>query len=85
MPLEFQPVDKEPEFPTRPALMKEKAASNIAWTMVLAYVVLIGIPLLLVLFSVATPSEAVDLMKTVAAVLGGPVGAVIGYYYRATR
>jgi hypothetical protein len=64
---------------------KEKYAGILALIMVVGYLILPTIPMVLLWASSATSPDAIDLVKTVAAVLGGPVGAVLGYYYRVTR
>ena len=75
--------DYEPYVPKESReIQKEKAAARIAQGMVLGLLLLLFVPLLLLGLSVVEPAEAVDLIKTIAAVLGGPVGAVLGYYFR---
>lgn len=49
---------------------------RIAMVMVLGFLILLGIPLI--------RSEE-DLLKTIASILAGPVGAVLGYYFGVRR
>ena len=62
-------------------VIKEKAAYKIAKIMTSSYMILLAIPFLLLFGAWVNPTESADLIKTMGAVLGGPVGAVIGYYF----
>ena len=64
---------------------REKAAFWIALILVVGFLFLIGVPYIYLFthpVSGSIVAEVVDLIKTVAAVLSGVVGAVVGYYFR---
>jgi len=60
--------------------VKERTASTLAKILVFVFLVLLAVPYLYLLRGNVT--DAIDLMKTVAATLSGLVGAVFGYYFR---
>jgi hypothetical protein len=60
--------------------IKEEAAKEIARILVIGFIILLTVPYLYLLSG--SVAEVIDLMKTVAAVLSGLVGAVFGYYFR---
>jgi hypothetical protein len=66
---------------------REKAAKLIATILTVSFVVLLGLPLLLFIGSSPTivAPTVTDLIKTIASVFSGLVGAVIGYYFRSTQ
>jgi hypothetical protein len=74
---------------TPPTLLREMSASRIALIIVSGFFLLLGLPFVYLFLGVqpadATATkiaEVIDLIKTVAAVLSGIVGSVLGYYFR---
>ncbi len=63
---------------------KEKHASiqrRIAMFTARAYFILLATPLVLIAFKTITVNDAIELIKTIAAVLGGIVGMVWVFYF----
>lgn len=57
----------------------------IAMTVVVGFIVLLIIPLVECAYGTISESEAADLVKTVAAVFGGAVGAVTAFYFATAK
>ena len=63
--------------------LRERAAVCIALVLVVGFLALLFFPFIyLFTTSGATVADAIDLIKTVSAVLSGTIGAVLGYYFR---
>lgn len=60
---------------------RESTQKAIAMITAKAFFFLLGFPLFLVMIKFITVTEAVELIKTIAAVLGGIVGMVWGFYF----
>ena len=60
---------------------RESTQKAIAMITAKAFFLLLGFPLFLVMIKFINVTEAVELIKTVAAVLGGIVGMVWGFYF----
>jgi hypothetical protein len=72
-------ADKGPRVPSDPKEVRYK----IALLVIAAYIVMLFVPLGMVWTGRLSEPDGVDLLKTIAAVFGGPVGAVIGFYFSA--
>lgn len=93
---EIKPIPKKeikviPRMVLPPQTIKESAARWIAIILVLGFLFLISAPFLLFLgypicdTTIDIAAKVTDLIKTVASVLSGIVGAVVGYYFRVER
>ncbi|MFZ0699654.1 MAG: hypothetical protein WAN74_05650 [Thermoplasmata archaeon] len=54
---------------------------KIAVLVTVAYIVMLFSPIVMIWTGKLSEADGVDLLKTIAAVFGGPVGAVIGFYF----
>ena len=63
-------------------LVREEAAKTIAMLLVGGFLVLLSLPFVSLFVHGASVAEVVDMIKTIAAVLSGMIGAVLGYYFR---
>jgi len=63
--------------PSRASIQKYLAVGTAA-----AYFILLGIPLSFLPLKTITVTEAIDLIKTIAAVLGGIVGMIWIFYFK---
>lgn len=52
---------------------------------VCAFLILLVIPLALYASGRASEADAADLIKTIAAVVGGPAGIVVGFYFSQSK
>lgn len=69
-----------PRKPSDPQEVRYKLAVLVT----VAYILMLSAPIVMVWTGVLTEANGVDFLKTIAAVFGGPVGAVIGFYFSAT-
>jgi hypothetical protein len=69
-----------PREPSDPQAVRYK----IAVLVTVAYIVMLFFPIVMIWVGSLSEAEGVDLLKTIAAVFGGPVGAVIGFYFSAS-
>ena len=76
--------EKEPrivEFQKR----REATAKLIAQSLIVGFLVLIGIPYIFLYTGGVTVSEVVDLQKNISVILGGILGSVVGYDFRSVQ
>jgi membrane associated rhomboid family serine protease len=75
---------------TEPLLLRTSPSSPrrefltfvIALTLVLAFVLIVGIIVLAWVFGATSADDAIKLLTTVSGIMAGLVGAVAGYYFR---
>lgn len=72
------------ESPAKTVVIQEHVRREITIYFVIGYLFLIFLCILPIFPKIITVNESIDLIKTVTSVLGGIIGAVIGYYYRNT-
>jgi hypothetical protein len=63
---------------------KENARKWIALIYVVGFLVIIAIPFVLSTFKNYTTQDTKDLIVTISGVLSGPLGFIIGYYFKAS-
>lgn len=70
--------------PTAPAI-REKHAFPLALVIVWTFAVSIGASFVYLFWFASTLDNGLELFKTVSAVLSGPLGFVLGFYFRVTE
>lgn len=68
-----------------PEIRKETTRTFIAQLYVWAFFIVIGLVLIGGLVSGFTVDEHKDMLITVSGVLSGPLGFIVGYYFKASR
>jgi hypothetical protein len=64
---------------------REATAKLIAQSLVVGFLVLIAIPYIFLYNGSVTVAEVLDLQKNISVILGGILGAVVGYYFRSVQ
>ncbi len=64
---------------------REATAKLIAQSLVVGFLVLIAIPYVFLYNGSVTVAEVLDLQKNISVILGGILGAVVGYYFRSVQ
>jgi hypothetical protein len=83
-PLE-EAIDEIKEPPKTVTPRKLIHAYNLARIIVWTFALSVGCCFLYIFFFKSTFQNGVDLFKTVSAILSGPLGFVLGYYFRITE
>ena len=81
-PAEF--IESIESAPTAPAT-REQHAFPLALVIVLTFAVSIGVSFVYLFWFAPTLGNGLELFKTVSAVLSGPLGFVLGFYFRVTE
>jgi len=64
---------------------REATAKIISMSLIMGFLILIGIPYIFLYNGRATVAEVVDLQKNISVILGGILGSVVGYYFRSVQ
>ena len=64
---------------------REATAKLIAQSLVVGFLILIAIPYIFLYNGSVTVAEVLDLQKNISVILGGILGAVVGYYFRSVQ
>ena len=64
---------------------RETTRSHIAKIYVYAFFITIGISFIVGLINCFKPKEYTDLLITISGILSGPLGFIIGYYFKASQ
>ncbi len=64
---------------------KESTRTYIAQLYVWAFFIVIGIVFVVGMFNCFTVDEYKDMLVTVSGVLSGPLGFIVGYYFKASK
>lgn len=64
---------------------REATAKLIAQSLIVGFLVLIGIPYIFLYRGSVTVAEVPDLQKDISVILGGILGSVVGYYFRSVQ
>ena len=73
------------EIPPTESVSREKHAFPLALIIVSTFAVSICVSFVYLFWIAPTPVDGLELFKTVSAVLSGPLGFVLGFYFRVTE